>query len=330
MFPAPIAKRSTPMRVSYRFAVWAALLVWLLPLLAVMVTSIRSLEDVTTGNYWGWPTDILLIENYTEAFTRTPMGRYLINSVLITVPAMAGAVALATMAGFALAQYRFRLDVAVVPLLVVVLLSLPLTGLGGLGIALVSVLVAGGLWWLLAKVHFNATILLFAMFIAGNFIPFQILMIPVRNLTIASGMYDTVFALITFHIAFQTGFCTLFMRNFIKALPYELIEAARMEGANEFELFWYVVMPLMRPAVAALAVLIFTFIWNDYFWALVLVESDNAQPITAGIQALRGQWVGSWQLISAGSIVAALPPVAMFLLMQRHFIAGLTLGGVKG
>ncbi len=330
MFPAPIESRSHGVQISYRVGVWVALFLWLLPLLAVMITSIRSLTDINAGNYWGWPTDFNFIENYTEVFTRTPMGKYLINSVFITLPTAVGAVALATMAGFALANYRFRFDVAVIPLLAVVLLSMPLEGGSGWAIAIASLLAAVGLWWLLARIQVNATIILFAMFIAGNFIPFQILMIPVRNLTIATGLYDTVFALIIFHIAFQTGFCTLFMRNFIKGLPYELIEAARMEGANEFQLFWYVVLPLMRPALAALSVLIFTFIWNDYFWALVLVQSDNAQPITAGIQALRGQWVGSWNLISAGSIVAALPPVAMFFIMQRHFIAGLTLGGVKG
>jgi len=171
---------------------------------------------------------------------------------------------------------------------------------------------------------------MFATFIAGNFVPFQILMIPVRDLTIGMGLYDTATGLIIFHIAFQTGFCTLFMRNFIVGLPDELIEAARVEGVSEWKIFWYVVLPLVRPALAALSVLIFTFIWNDYFWALVLVQSDEVRPITAGISALKGQWMASWQLIAAGSIVAALPPVILFFAMQRHFIAGLTLGATKG
>jgi multiple sugar transport system permease protein len=99
---------------------------------------------------------------------------------------------------------------------------------------------------------------------------------------------------------------------------------------NEFKIFWYIVLPLMRPAIAALAVLIFTFIWNDYFWATVLVQGSHALPVTAGLYSLNGQWVAAWHLISAGSIVAALPPVIMFFLMQRHFIAGLTLGATKG
>jgi multiple sugar transport system permease protein len=86
----------------------------------------------------------------------------------------------------------------------------------------------------------------------------------------------------------------------------------------------------MRPAIAALSVLVFTFIWNDYFWATVLIQGDHAMPITAGLKSLNGQWIAAWHLISAGSIVAALPPVAMFFLMQKHFIAGLTLGATKG
>ncbi len=181
----------------------------------------------------------------------------------------------------------------------------------------------------LAIYKFRSNLLVFFLFVAGNFVPFQILMVPVRDLTLQMGLYDTITGLALFHIAFQTGFCTLFMRNFIKALPYELIEAARVEGVSELKIFWYVVMPLMRPAIAALSVLIFTFIWNDYFWAMVLTTGADTQPVTAGLNSLNGQWIAAWHLVSAGSIIAALPPVLMFFLMQKHFIAGLTLGAVK-
>ncbi len=176
---------------------------------------------------------------------------------------------------------------------------------------------------------FRSNLLMFFLFVAGNFVPFQILMVPVRDLTQSMGLINTTSGLALFHIAFQTGFCTLFMRNFIKALPFELIEAARVEGVSEIRIFWYVVMPLMRPAIAALSVLIFTFIWNDFFWATVLTTSAAAQPVTAGLSSLNGQWIAQWHLVSAGSIIAALPPVAMFFMMQKHFIAGLTLGAVK-
>ena len=283
MFPTPIEKTPAPTQTAYRIALPISLLIWLLPLFAVMLTSIRSIEDLNAGNFWGWPTQFDLVENYTAVFTQSPMGRFILNSLMITIPSVIGALALSCMAGYALAKYEFR-----------------------------------------------SSLLLFAVFIAGNFIPFQILMIPVRDLTInVIPVYDTIWALILFHVAFQTGFCTLFMRNFIRQLPDALIEAARIEGVSELKIFWHVILPLVRPAIAALAVLLFTFVWNDYFWALVLVQSDEVRPVTAGLQALKGMWLASWQLMSAGAIIAAIPPVAMFFLMQRHFIAGLTLGATK-
>ncbi|TCS64545.1 carbohydrate ABC transporter permease [Primorskyibacter sedentarius] len=177
--------------------------------------------------------------------------------------------------------------------------------------------------------RFKSNLLIFFMFVAGNFVPFQILMVPVRDLTLDLGLYNTKTGLVLFHIAFQTGFCTLFMRNFIRALPFPLIEAARVEGIAEWKIFWYIVLPLMKPAIAALSVLIFTFIWNDYFWAIVLTQGPESQPVTAGITSFNAQFRAAYHLMSAGSIVAALPPVAMFFLMQKHFIAGLTLGAVK-
>lgn len=283
MFPTDIRQSATGWQISYKVALIVALTLWLLPLVAVFLTSMRSMADINMGNYWGLPSEWMLVENYTEVFRRTNMARYMVNSLLITLPAAFGAVALSALAGYALAKYRFR-----------------------------------------------GNLLLLALFIGGNFVPFQILMIPVRDLTLRFGLYDSIQGLVLFHIAFQAGFCTLFMRNFMVSVPDELIESARLEGASEFRIFFTIVLPLVRPALAALVVLVFTFVWNDYFWALVLLQSDEVRPVTAGISALKGQWVASWQLISAGSIVAALPPVALFFLMQKHFIAGLTLGATKG
>ena len=177
--------------------------------------------------------------------------------------------------------------------------------------------------------RFRAGVWLFFLFVAGNFVPFQILMVPVRDLTLNLGLYNTKLGLVLFHVAFQTGFCTLFMRNFIRTLPFELIEAAWVEGVAEWRIFWFVVLPLMRPALAALAVLIFTFIWNDYFWAVVLTQGVESQPVTAGITSFNAQYRAAYHLMRAGSLVAAIPPVVLFFLMQRHFIAGLTLGAVK-
>ena len=282
MFPKPIEKSSRAAQLSYQGLLPIALLMWLAPLIAVALFSVKPDTDFTTGNYWGLPTAFGGFENYGKVFFQSDMPRYLMNSFLITVPTVIGAVALSCMTGFALGIYKFK----------------------------------SNLW-------------IFFMFVAGNFVPFQILMVPVRDLTLDMGLYNTKTGLVLFHIAFQTGFCTLFMRNFIRALPFELIEAARVEGVAEWRIFWFVVLPLMKPAIAALSVLIFTFIWNDYFWAVVLTQGAESQPVTAGITSFNAQYRAAYHLMSAGSIVAALPPVAMFFLMQRHFIAGLTLGAVK-
>jgi len=184
--------------------------------------------------------------------------------------------------------------------------------------------------YVLSKFRFPGNMVLFGIFIGGNFLPAQIMMIPVRNLMVNLGIYDTVLALVIFHVAFQTGFATLFMRNFIAALPRELFEAARAEGASPLQIFVHVVLPLVRPALAALAILIFTFIWNDYFWAVVLTVSDSVKPVTAGLASLRGQYYSAWNLLSAATVVVAIPPVVLFFFMQRHFVSGLTMGAVKG
>jgi multiple sugar transport system permease protein len=176
----------------------------------------------------------------------------------------------------------------------------------------------------LAKHDFPGNRLLLTVFVAGNLVPFQALMIPVRDLMLALGLYDTRFALILFHTAFQTGFCTLFLHNFLREIPDTVLDAARLDGARELTVFWKIALPLVRPALAAVAVLVFTFVWNDFFWATVLVQSDSARPLTAGLQSLRGMWQTAWNLVAAASLLAALPPVALFFVLQKQLLAGLS------
>ena len=283
MFPRPIERAPVSRRIIYQVMLPISLFVWLLPLLAIFMTSIRSAKDINSGNVFGWPSSFDLFANYTGVFIRSNAGQYFLNSIWITLPTVALSISLACLAGYALAIYKFR-----------------------------------------------ASVPLFFLFIAGNFVPFQILMVPVRELSVQTSLYNTVTGLVLFHAAFQTGFCTLFMRNFIRALPFELIESARIDGVKEWHIFWYLVLPLVRPAVAALSVLIFTFVWNDFFWATVLTQGESSKPVTAGLNALNGQFVSNWHLVSAAAILAAMPPVLMFFLMQKHFIAGLTLGATKG
>ena len=278
-FPLPVARAAPAGRLLYGVGLVALLAAWLLPLIAVALTSLRPLDEILAGALWSWPRRLVIGETYGAILADGRMLSFVANSFLIALPAVAGAVTLATMAGFALARYRFP-----------------------------------------------GNTLLLILFVAGNLVPFQVLMIPVRDLMTMLQLYDTRFALILFHIAFQTGFATMLMRNFIRRLPEALFDAARVEGLSELQIFRLIALPLVRPAVAAIAALIFTFVWNDLFWALVLVQSDEVRPLTAGLQSLRGMWLTSWNVVAAGSLIAAAPPVAAFFLMQRHFIAGLTAG----
>ena len=199
-------------------------------------------------------------------------------------------------------------------------------------VVVISVGLATMAGYALSKYNFRGQILIFALFVGGNFVPFQILMVPVLRLTQDLGIYNTRWALILFHGAFQTGFCVFFMRNFIAQLPGELIEAARVEGANEWQIFRRIVLPLVRPAMAALAVLIFTFVWNDFFWSLVLTPaSPEGMLAPTGLNnIIKGRFYNAWNVLAAGSLLVALPPVLMFFVLQKQFIAGLTLGANKG
>lgn len=283
MYPRPIPEEARLKRALYVSAVAVILVLWLLPLLAVIATAARSNAELMAGNYWGPIQTFSLVENFKLVFQQTAMLRFFLNSLEITLPAVAGVLILSTLAGFVLSRYPFR-----------------------------------------------GSNLVFALFVGGNFLPAQIMMIPVRDLMVRLGLYDTVFALIAFHVAFQTGFATLFMRNFIAALPGDLFQAARAEGVSPWQILRYVVVPLTRPALAALAILMFTFIWNDYFWAIVLTQSDSVKPVTAGLNNLRGEWTSAWNVVAAATLFVAIPPVTMFFLMQKHFVAGLTMGAVKG
>ncbi len=283
MYPRPIPEEKPVLRSLYAGFVGLILILWLLPLFAVMLTASKTADEIMAGKYWTWPEHFNLVENFQAVFQQTNMWSYFINSLIITLPSVLLVLLFSTLTGYVLARYNFR-----------------------------------------------GNALLFSLFVGGNFLPAQIMMIPVRDLMVSVGLYDTYFALIIFHVAFQTGFATLFMRNFIAALPDELFQAARAEGASPWQTMRHIVIPLMRPALAALAILIFTFVWNDYFWAIVLTQSDVVKPVTAGLNNLRGEWTSAWNIVAAATLFVAVPPVLMFFLMQKHFIAGLTMGAVKG
>ena len=256
-------------------------LLWLLPVIAAVFTSFRTQDDITARGFWTMPESFVL-DNFIRAWTEARVEKYLINSFIITIPALLAMLFFSSLAAYALARYRFR-----------------------------------------------GNLFIYFVFVAGTLLPFQILMLPVFRITNALGLFDTYGALILIHTAFQLGFCTFVLRNFMRTVPFEIIDAARVDGCGEFRIYWQIVLPLTLPALAALATLEFTWVFNDYLWAIILLRSDALRPVTAGLATLRGQYNTDWPVITAGALLATIPTLLVFVFLQRYFIQGLTLGSGK-
>ncbi len=184
--------------------------------------------------------------------------------------------------------------------------------------------------FVLSRFSFWFNLPMLILFTAANLLPQQSLLIPLFRFFREVGLLDTYMAVILVHIAFQTGFCTFVLSNFMKALPKSLTEAALVDGATVWRQYWQIVLPLCRPPLAALTVLQVTWIYNDFFWAVAFLNSGEKFPITSGLQNLRGQFFTDYNLLSAGSIMVAIPTILVFILLQKQFISGLTLGADKG
>ena len=155
--------------------------------------------------------------------------------------------------------------------------------------------------------------------------------IPLPDWLSDSGtLLNSYLGLILINTAFQIGFCTFVLSNYMKALPQELYESAEVDGASMWRQYWQITMPLCRPALAALATLQVTWIYNEFFWATVLLQSGDKFPVTSSLNNLKGQFFVDYNLLSAGSVLVALPPIIVFFVLQKQFVSGLTLGATKG
>lgn len=184
--------------------------------------------------------------------------------------------------------------------------------------------------YVFAKMPFKGSNALFLVIVSGMFFPPQVILVPLFRLFNGMGLIDTLWPVIIVHIALGIPICTLMMRNFFAQVPNALREAAIMEGANEWQILTQVVLPLSLPALAVLATLQFTWVWNDFLWPLIFTQSDDMRTIMIGIVNLKGQYSVAWGVQGALSLVASLPTLLVFLFFQRYFIKGMTMGAVKG
>jgi multiple sugar transport system permease protein len=266
-------------------------LVWLFPLFYAVLSSFRSYDYTQKHGYLSLGG--FSFDNYTTAWEQAGFTAKFVNTIYITVPAVLLTLFLSSCMAFVLARFSFR---------------------------------------------FNLTLL--GVFLAANLLPQQALLIPLfrmfRDIEVPSWMSDSgtllnsYWALILVNTAFQTGFCTFVLSNYMKTLPKELYESAQVDGASVLRQFFQITLPLCRPPLAALATLEVTWIYNEFFWATVLLQSGDKFPITSSLNNLRGEFFTDNNLVAAGSVVVALPPLIIFFILQKQFVSGLTLGSTKG
>jgi len=192
-----------------------------------------------------------------------------------------------------------------------------------LTIALAVAFVTTRLSW-----RFNVTML--ALFTAGSLIPPQVLVTPLPRLFLAFGIYDQLIGVVAMHVAFQIGFCAFVLASYMRTIPHEVIDAARMEGAHIPRLLWSVVAPLCRPAIAALVALETAWLYNDLLWGLVLLQTTAKRPVTTSLTNLSGEFFTDYNAVAAAAVLVALPMIALFLVMRRNLTRGLALGATNG
>jgi multiple sugar transport system permease protein len=179
-----------------------------------------------------------------------------------------------------------------------------------------------------ARLRFRGREALFLLYLATLMIPFQVTMIPNFILVRWLGWYDSYQALIL-PTAFS-AFSTFLLRQYFMGIPRDLDEAARMDGASSFRIWWQVILPLSGPALAALAIFVSLNSWNDFLWPLIITNSLEMRTLPVGLSTFQGQFKVEWHLLMAGSVIAMLPVLIVYIVGQRWFIRGITMTGMGG
>ena len=195
---------------------------------------------------------------------------------------------------------------------------------------LLTLFLASCVAYVVSRLSFAFNIPLLILFTAGNLLPQQVIITPLYRIYLAVHIYNSYEGLILINLSFQLGFCVFVLSNYMKTVPTEIDEAALLDGASLWTRYWRLTLPLCRPALAALATLLTTWIYNDFFWAITLISTGDKRPVTSALANLQGQFVSNQNMIAAAALIAALPTLLVYVLLQKQFIAGLSLGSSKG
>ena len=192
----------------------------------------------------------------------------------------------------------------------------------------IAILVSVMAGYAFAKFDFRFKNLLFVLVLATLTLPIYVLIVPLYDMMVTLGWTDRYVALILPFAAQAIG--VFLARQYLISIPDEILDAARVDGASEWVVFWRVVLPISTPVMAVLGILFFTTAWNDFIWPLVVMTEDSKFPVALGLPTLLGPYSQEYGAVMAGSFLSTLPIIIVFLIAQRRFIEALTAGAVKG
>lgn len=291
--PHQVRPRGRTGRIIAQLFMIVMTLAWIVPIVFALYVALRPISSTAKYGYVSMPHGGLTGANFASAWTEGQMWNYFLNSLFITVPAV-----------------------------------------------LIALLFASAVAFVIARVRLRGSVALLIIFTAGNLLPQQALITPLYRIFLkiplpswlsSSGlMYDSRFGLIVINATFQLGFCVFVLSNYMRTIPEDIYEAAVVDGAGLWTRYWRLTLPMSRPALAALATLLTTWIYNDFFWATVLMSTGSKRPITSALNNLQGQFVSNQNTIAAAALIAAVPTLLVYVLLQKQFIAGLSLGATKG
>ena len=184
--------------------------------------------------------------------------------------------------------------------------------------------------YVLTKWRFYGSDLIFTMILFGMFIPYQSILIPLVLTLQKLHVYGTIPGLILVHVIYGIPISTLIFRNYYITVPTEMIEASKIDGANFFGIYRWVIFPLSTPGFAVAMIWQFTSIWNDFLFGLIVTPNPASQPITVALNNLAGSYIVQWNVQIAGALLTALPPILVYIFLGKFFLRGLMQGSLKG
>jgi glucose/mannose transport system permease protein len=209
------------------------------------------------------------------------------------------------------------------------------SGLGNSLAMTIPAVIVSALWgsvtgYALSMWRFRGSELVFALVLFGLFIPYQAVLIPLLTTLQLLNLYGTLPGLAMVHVIFGLPITMLIFRNFYAAIPSELMDAAKVDGAGFWGAYRRVVLPLSGPAFVVVGIWQFTNIWNEFLFALTITNSPDTQPVTVSLQNLAGSFAAQYNVQLAGALIAALPTIVVYILLGRYFVRGLLSGSLKG